>query len=176
MRRVAQLSRLFPRATFASIRGNVDTRLGKLDAGACDASMLASAGLRRLGLANRISLALPIDDVVPAPGQGIITVQVRADRPDAIAAAGAITDRDAFDALIAERAVVRALGGGCQMPLGAHARLHRDELSLIATVIAPDGSRVVREHTIGVRVEAERLGRALADRLRKGGADALLRL
>jgi hydroxymethylbilane synthase len=174
VRRTAQLTRLFPGATFVPIRGNVDTRLRKLDAGGCDAGVLACAGLRRLGLADRISLAVSLDDVVPAPGQGIITVQVGPGQPHAIAAAAAITDRDAFDALSAERAVVHALGGGCQMPLGAHARLDGDDLWLVATVIAPDGSQALREERRGPRAQAVSIGRAVAEALLSDGAAALL--
>jgi hydroxymethylbilane synthase len=174
VRRVAQLTRLFPSASFAAIRGNVETRVRKLDAGECDAGMLASAGLKRLGLAARISLALPLDVCIPAPGQGIVTIQIREDQAGVKAAVAAINDPDAFDALTAERAVVRALGGGCQMPLGAYARIEGDSLTLTAVVIAPDGSRIIREEQRGRRAEAASIGQSVADALLKQGAAAIL--
>jgi hydroxymethylbilane synthase len=174
VRRVAQLTTLFPEASFAAIRGNVETRLRKLDAGECDAGVLASAGLKRLGLAARISLALPLDVCIPAPGQGIVAMQIREDQPAVKAAVMAINDDDAFDALTAERAIVRALGGGCQMPLGAHARVQRDALSVSAIVIAPDGSRVVREQQRGRRGDGDSIGRSIADALLKQGAAEIL--
>jgi hydroxymethylbilane synthase len=174
VRRVAQLTVIFRDASFASIRGNVDTRLRKLDAGECDAAVLASAGLRRLGLAHRISFALPLDLCIPAPGQGIVSIQVRQHQPAVSAVVAAINDRIAFDALTAERAIVRALGGGCQMPLGAHARIQGDELSVSAIVIAPDGSRVIRAEAQSQRVDAADVGARVADSLlHQGAADIL---
>jgi hydroxymethylbilane synthase len=174
VRRAAQLTALFPAATFAPIRGNVDTRLRKLDAGECDAGVLACAGLKRLGLAARISLALPLDACVPAPGQGIVTIQVREDQSDARAAVLRINDEDACDALTAERAIVRELGGGCQMPLGAHARIDADALAIRAVVIAADGRRIVRATASGARKQADALGaRVAASLLRDGAGDIL---
>jgi hydroxymethylbilane synthase len=174
VRRIAQLTGLFPGASFAAMRGNVDTRLRKLDAGECDAGVLASAGLKRLGLAARISLALPLDICIPAPGQGIVTIQVRDDQAAVKAAVAAINDRDAFDALTAERAIVRSLGGGCQMPLGAHARIEGDDVSVSAVVIAPDGSRVIRAALQGRRTAARDVGERLAEALLQQGAAEIL--
>jgi hydroxymethylbilane synthase len=174
VRRAAQLSSLLAGALFATIRGNVDTRLRKLDAGECDAGVLACAGLIRLGLSDRISLALPLDICIPAPGQGIVTIQVRADQPDVQRVVAAIDDRDARDALTAERAIVRARGGGGQMPLGAHAHIDDDKLTVTAIVIAPDGSRTVREQSTGPRANAEAIGSSLAEQLLKAGAAEIL--
>lgn len=174
IRRSAQLRTLFPGATFVPIRGNVDTRLRKLDAGDCDVGVLACAGLKRLGLAARISLALPLDVCIPAPGQGIVTVQVREDQPSVRTAVAAINDARAFDALTAERTIVRALGAGCQMPLGAHAVVDDDQLSVTAIVVSPDASRVVRAHARGPRADAARIGAEAADRLLSGGAADIL--
>ncbi len=174
VRRVAQLRRIFPRASFVPLRGNVDTRLRKLDAGECDAAVLASAGLKRLGFANRISLALPFDVSIPAPGQGIVTVQVRDDQPEVLRAVSAINNPAALDALTAERAIVRALGGGCQMPLGAHAEIQGSELLINAIVIAADGAQLIRDQLRGPRSEADALGRSLAEALLERGAAEIL--
>lgn len=174
VRRVAQLTTLFPGASFAAMRGNVDTRLRKLDAGECDAGVLASAGLKRLGLAARISLALPLDVCIPAPGQGIVTIQVREDEPAVTSAVAAINDADAFDALTAERAIVRALGGGCQMPLGAHAQVEGNDLFVTAIVIAPDASRAVHAEGGGHRSHAADVGARIAESLMSRGAAEIL--
>jgi hydroxymethylbilane synthase len=124
VRREAQLRAVVPGASFVPIRGNVDTRLRKLEAGDCDAIILAVAGLKRLGLAARITAAIPTDVCLPAPGQGIVAIEIAEHAPRAVReAVTRISDADAETALHAERAVVRALGGGCQMPLGALARL-----------------------------------------------------
>jgi hydroxymethylbilane synthase len=148
--------------------------LRKLDSGDCDVGVLACAGLKRLGLAERIALALPLDVCIPAPGQGIVTVQVREEHASVRAVVAAINDASAFDALTAERAIVRALGAGCQMPLGAHALIEGDQLTVSAVVIAPDASRVVRAHATGRRAEAARIGAEVADRLLSGGAADIL--
>jgi hydroxymethylbilane synthase len=174
VRRVAQLRSVFVRATFVPMRGNVDTRLRKLDAGECDAGVLACAGLKRLGFSTRISLALPADVVVPAPGQGIVSIQTRDDQPEIAHLVGTINNADAMDALAAERAIVRALGGGCQMPFGAHARINADDLELDAIVISQDGQRIVRERMRGRRTDAVAIGEALAQSLLKRGAAAIL--
>jgi hydroxymethylbilane synthase len=174
VRRIAQLTRLFPAARFAAIRGNLDTRLRKLDAGEHDALVLAAAGLRRLGFADRISLALPAGACVPAPGQGIVAIETR-DEPGARDLVKAIDDEDAHVALRAERAVVDALGGGCQMPLGALAAATASrEIEIVAIVVAPDGSRAIHARARGPRGEAAAIGaRAGADLLAQGAADIL---
>src|SRR4029079_1767020 len=116
IRRSAQLRALWPQARFGAVRGNVDTRLRKLDAGEFDALVLAAAGLKRLGHAGRITLAFDIVHCIPAPCQGIVAIETRLDAPAAIAA---IDDATAHVSFRAERAIIAALGGGCQMPLGA---------------------------------------------------------
>ena len=174
VRRAAQLGAMFPGARFAPLRGNVDTRLRKLDAGECDVTVLACAGLKRLGLAHRISFALPVTACVPAPGQGIVTIQIREDRPEIAATVRAISDADAFDALTAERAIVRALGGGCHMPLGAYATITDDHVSVIAALFSPNGTLVIRDEAHGSRHQAHAIGEALAQSLLKRGAADLL--
>jgi hydroxymethylbilane synthase len=175
VRRVAQLTRLFPGADFQPIRGNLDTRLRKLDEGAHHALILAAAGLRRLGFASRISFALPVDACVPAPGQGIVAIEVRADDAGVRRTLAGIDDAAAAAALTAERALVEALGGGCQTPIGALASPEDgDTLSLVAAVVAVDGSRAVRGHLRGTRAEAAALGARLGAQLIADGADGIL--
>jgi hydroxymethylbilane synthase len=175
VRRVAQLTRLFPGADFQPIRGNLDTRLRKLDEGAHHALILAAAGLRRLGFASRISFALPVDACVPAPGQGIVAIEVREDDVGMRVILASIDDGAAAAALTAERALVQALGGGCQTPIGALASLEGgDTLSLVAAVVAVDGSRAVRGHVRGTRAEAAALGARLGAQLIADGADGIL--
>ena len=174
VRRIAQLSRLFPGARFTPIRGNLDTRLRKLDSGEHDALILAAAGLRRLGFASRITFTLPVKACVPAPGQGIVAVEIRGDDEPVRQAVAVIDDAEASSALAAERTLVEALGGGCQTPLGALASLDGDELELIAAVVALDGSRAIQAKRRGPRADAEELGRRVAADLLADGADDLL--
>src|SRR5204862_868777 len=143
VRRTAQLARLFPGATFLPIRGNLGTRLRKVDEGQFDAIVLASAGLIRLEHRARISTVLPIAACIPAPGQGIIAVEIRVGDQRAADAVAAINDAGARAALDAERAVVTNLGGGCQMPIGAHAQITEDGMSLVAVVLSLDGARAI---------------------------------
>ena len=175
VRRIAQLRALFPHAAFENIRGNLDTRLRKLDAGDYDLLVLAAAGLRRLGYSSRISTALPVEDCIPAPGQGIIAVEIRSDDNIARDACARINDADAACALAAERALVTALGGGCQMPIGGIAiPLGTEALALHAVVASLDGSRIIRYKGEGFRGAPTDLGRDVASRLSADGADALL--
>jgi hydroxymethylbilane synthase len=174
VRRIAQLSMVLPQARFTAIRGNVDTRLRKLDGGDYEALVLASAGLRRLGLAGRISAAIPTDVCIPAPGQGIVAIEIReSDRAtrDAIAP---INDEDASTSLAAERAVVTALGGGCQLPLGAIAVHEANSLSVQAIVAWPDGRNAIRRAITGSVDQAEALGSKLAEQLVAAGAAEIL--
>jgi len=176
VRRIAQLTRLFPGARFTPIRGNLDTRLRKLDEGAHDALVLAAAGLRRLGFAHRISLALPAAACVPAPGQGIVAVEIRAGDAATRDAVARIDDPAAGAALVAERALVEALGGGCQTPIGALATpVDSGELELVAVVVALDGSRAVRASGRASRPDAAALGARIGAELIAGGADEILK-
>ena len=177
VRRIAQLKRLFPNARFSPIRGNLDTRLRKLDGGDYDALILASAGLRRLGFASRVSLTLPPSVCVPAPGQGIVAIEMRDGDEDLAAIVSRIHDADAGAALAAERAVVDALGGGCQTPIGALATpVGTDQLEIVAAVIALDGSRVVRTTARAQREDATTLGAQVGVRLLEDGAGEILEL
>ena len=174
VRRIAQLSRLFPGARFTGIRGNLDTRLRKLDEGAHDAIVLAAAGLTRLGFAARISLSIPATACVPAAGQGIVAIEIRGSDARARDAVALINDADAGDALAAERALVERLGGGCQTPIGALASLADGMIDLVAVVAALDGSRVIRGHARAPRREAAPLGARVGEQLMADGAGDIL--
>ena len=174
VRRVAQLRRAWPRAQFRLVRGNVGTRLRKLDAGDCDLLVLAVAGLERLNLAHRISMPLDPAVCLPAPGQGIVAVETRAGDADTGAALAAIDDRAARAAFTAERAVVTALGGGCQVPIGALAEADGDLLRLRALVASLDGSRRLRRDATMPADAAQALGAAVARDLLADGAGPIL--
>jgi hydroxymethylbilane synthase len=174
VRRTAQLARLFPHATFTPIRGNLGTRLRKLDQGDYDALVLASAGLIRLQHRARISAALPIASCVPAPGQGIIAIEIRTDDGRVASAVAPIDDLPARAALEAERAVVAKLGGGCQMPIGAHADVSDDALTLTAVVLSLDGARAIRAESRGSMMDARNVGTAVAETLLSQGAAQIL--
>jgi len=186
VRRIAQLTRMLPGARFEPMRGNLDTRLRKLDEGGpdgFDAIVLAAAGLRRLGFGDRISMTLPPDACVPAPGQGIVAIEVRADDEQTRRAVEPISDASAAAALDAERELVETLGGGCQTPVGALAAVRRssvdgdpaaDQLTLVAVVVALDGSRAVRGHATGDMANARLIGRMVGSQLLAEGAADIL--
>jgi hydroxymethylbilane synthase len=175
VRRVAQLLSLFPRATFANIRGNVDTRLRKLDAGEHHALVLAAAGLRRLGFGSRISMTLPADVCVPAPGQGIVAIETRSEDSVTREYIARISDDDAEAALDAERAVVETLGGGCQTPIGALAvPVDATTLELVGAVASLDGRLVIRARGRAGRDDAKELGMRVGHELMAKGANEIL--
>jgi hydroxymethylbilane synthase len=175
VRRIAQLTRLMPGARFEPIRGNLDTRLGKLDRGEYDALVLAAAGMKRLGVQARISVTLPVNACVPAPGQGAIAVEVRANDAGVRQWIGSINDAASSSALQAERALVAALGGGCQTPIGALALPEGPAgLELHAVVVSLDGRRALRHRDRGARADAPMLGRRVAEQLIKDGAADIL--
>ncbi len=176
VRRIAQVRQLLPDARFSAIRGNIDTRLRKLDEHHYDALVLAAAGLKRLGLGYRISVRLPLSICVPSPAQGAIAVQCRTAATTSIRqAVDALNDPLTSAAVAAERAVVKALGGGCQMPIGALARpTNKDSLELHAIVSSLAGERSLRTMVHGPIGEATSLGeRAGAQLLAEGAADIL---
>jgi hydroxymethylbilane synthase len=144
LRRKAQLHRSFPGIRVEDLRGNVDTRLRKLDEGVVDAVVLAAAGLERLGIERSHAKELPLEQMVPAPGQGALAVQARADDEDAIAALSALDDRESRLMFEAERSLMWRLGGGCALPLGAYAELDPAGVHLVAIVCTPEGERIAR--------------------------------
>ena len=174
-RRIAQLQRLYPSARFESIRGNVDTRLRKLDAGEVDALVLACAGLRRLGLESRITAPLDPGACVPAPGQGTIAVETRRDDLRAIELLEALNDPDARTTLAAEQAVVRELGGGCQLPLGAFAELKEaGRLSIRAVAASLTATMIIEAEITADSDDPVGAGTHLARQLAARGARELL--
>lgn len=174
VRRIAQLATVMPRAQFLPLRGNVDTRLAKLDAGGFDALVLAAAGLKRLGFGARISASIPAADCLPAPGQGIIAVETRGDDADLRRVLSGINDVRSSQALDAEHALVAALGGGCQLPVGALAAHDGHAIDMHAIVTSLDGRRSVRRSVRGPAAEAVTLGRRLAEALADAGATQIL--
>jgi hydroxymethylbilane synthase len=174
-RRCAQLLHYRPDLEMRPIRGNVDTRLRKLDAGEFDAVVLAQAGLERLGIRGRPASVIPSDICLPAPGQGALAVEVRCDDEDVAKAVGALDDANTRACVTAERAFLKALGGGCRAAVGALAKVVDDALVLEAMVAAPDGSRLLRTTACGEPDAAETVGRAAAGELAERGADELIR-
>jgi hydroxymethylbilane synthase len=175
LRRAAQLRRLRPDLQIESIRGNVDTRLRKLEEGRYAAIVLAFAGLRRLGWAHRIAAILPPETMCPAVGQGALAIETRAEGP-AKKACAALDHAASRAAVTAERAFLRALGGGCQLPIGAYASVEAETIRLHGLVIAPDGSQCVAGDRTGSAQAPEELGAALAAELLARGARSLLEI
>ena len=173
-RRQAQLRSARPDLSLELLRGNVDTRLRRLEEGGLDAILLACAGLERLGLGERITEQLPADFCVPAVGQGVIGIECRADDARSRALLAPLHHADSYVRLSAERAYARALGGSCHSPIAAHATLASGELTLHGFVGAPDGAETYRDSLRGPAGDAESIGLALARRMQAAGAGALL--
>lgn len=174
-RRRASLARLRPDLRFEDLRGNLDTRLRRLDEGLFDAICLACAGLDRLGLSGRIAERLDPDICVPAPGQGIIAVEARAGDEAVLRLLARVSAADAMRCLAAERAVLRALGGGCQVPIGALATVEGGRLRVRARVSAADGGRSVGGEAFDDADRPDRAGTNLGERLLAEGAGDILR-
>lgn len=174
LRRESQIHAQYPFLAVSSLRGNLDTRLRKLDEGQYDAIILAAAGLTRLGLGERIRAVLPAEESLPAAGQGALGIECLAARADLIAALQPLADADTSACVRAERALARALAGSCEVPLGAYAEVRAGVLWLRAFVARPDGSEIVRVEGEGSVEAPEVLGGALAEQLRARGADAIL--
>lgn len=174
LRREAILRARYPQLKIEPLRGNLDTRLRKLDDGQYDAIILAAAGLTRLGLGERIRSVMPAEVSLPAAGQGALGIECLSARADVIGWLQPLVDADTTACVLAERAVARALAGSCEVPLGAYAVMREGRLWLRGFVARPDGSTIVRAEREGAPAEAEALGRALADDLRAQGAEAIL--
>ena len=175
LRRQCQLADRRPDLEIIPLRGNVNTRLRKLDDGEYDAIILASAGLLRLGFGERIRSFIATDDSLPAIGQGAIGIECRADDARINTLLAPLHHADTAACVIAERAMNQRLEGGCQVPIGGHATLGDDELHLRGLVGTVDGAEIVRAEIRGPRDEADRLGRTLADELLEHGAAQILR-
>jgi hydroxymethylbilane synthase len=174
LRRSAQLRALRPDLDIETIRGNLDTRLRKLDEGQFDAIVLAAAGLRRLGWGSRIAQLLPPEVCCPAVGQGALAIETRDDQGTGALLCRKLDDRAARAAVTAERALLGALGGGCQVPIGAHATVSEGALVLNAVVAAPDGSQIIKGERTGAANDGARIGADLARELLANGARGIL--
>ena len=174
LRRGVTLKALYPHLRIESLRGNLDTRLGKLDRGEYDAIVLACAGLKRLGLAHRIRAVLPAELSLPAAGQGALGIEARAGDSAVHAALAALHDPATAACVLAERAVSRALGGSCQTPLAAFATLDAGVLRVRAMVASLDGATVLRAERTGAPEGAESVGVRVANDLLDQGAAPLM--
>ena len=175
LRRRAQILHVRPDLRMADIRGNVDTRLRKLDRGDYDAVVLAEAGLRRLGLAHRITEKLSFSVVLPAVGQGALGLEIRSEDHAAREIVDRLDHRPTHAAVLAERAMLAALEGGCLAPIAAWGRMASDELILTGRVLSPDGSRKIEAELTGDPADPTELGRQVAEALKAQGADAMVR-
>ena len=177
LRRESQLRARYPHLKVQALRGNLDTRLRKLDEGQYAGILLAAAGLKRLGLGERVRTVIEPEDMLPAVGQAALGIEIRADRPDLAQALAALNHPPTALCTHAERAVSRGLGGSCTTPMGAYATLEGEAMHLRAVLGLPDGSQALHAQQRG-RVtdlaQAEALGQQVARQLREQGADALL--
>ena len=173
-RRLAQLKSSRPDLVVNDLRGNVDTRIRKLDEGQYEAIILACAGLLRLGLEDRISAKIAVSEMLPAVCQGAIGIEVRSDDEFTMEATGKLDHRETRLACLAERSLLRTLGGGCQFPIAAHATIDHDVMTLHGLVATPDGSQILRDNLTGPAANAEQIGSDLAARLIERGANQLL--
>lgn len=174
LRRIAQMKHLRPDIRIKDLRGNVDTRLRKLDEGEFHAIILACAGLRRLGLAERISAPIETSEMLPAVSQGALGIETRADDAASNALVSRLDHAPTRAAVLAERALLRQLGGGCQVPIAAHATVSGDALRLDGLVAALSGGEVIRDLFEGEAANAEEAGAKLSARLSERGAARLL--
>lgn len=174
LRRQAQLRHVRPDLHVEGIRGNVDTRLQKLDEGQFDAIVLAEAGLRRLGLTGRITEVLPPEVMLPAVGQGALGIECRSDDAGVLGAIGQLDDASTRSAVAAERSLLAALRGGCLAPVGAWGRIERGQLCLSGAVLSSDGTTRIEAHAASAPSDAAPLGRQVAASLLAQGATDLI--
>jgi hydroxymethylbilane synthase len=176
LRRQAQLKHHRPDLKMLDLRGNVDTRLRKVTEGEYDAIVLALAGVTRLGMRDRVTELLPPELMLPAVGQGALGIETRADDRATSKIVASLNDAETRPCIEAERALLRELEGGCQVPLGAWARLENDEIFIEACLLSPDGQDFLRDSQRGPAADAERIGQQLGRVLKEAGAEKILRL
>jgi porphobilinogen deaminase len=174
LRRQAQLSAYRPDFQIQTLRGNVNTRLAKLDDGQYDAIVLATSGLQRLGFDERIRYQIPPEVCLPAVGQGALGIECRTDDHELVSLIEPLIHKDSSDRVLAERALNTRLEGGCQVPIGAYSELEGDQLHLRGLVASPDGQSVFQVNGSAHRDEGQNLGRQLAEELLDKGAGAIL--
>lgn len=175
LRRQTQLRAIRPDIEFKSLRGNINTRLGRLDKGDFDAIILAGAGLKRMGLASRIRSYLSIEQSLPAAGQGALGIECRLEDENTLALIAPLNDAVTFDCVSAERALCRRLGGGCKVPVAAFAQIHHGELLLRGLVANENGSLILRSERRGHPGHADTLGKRVAEELLEQGAEKILK-
>ncbi|EAZ90485.1 hydroxymethylbilane synthase [Crocosphaera chwakensis] len=174
LRRLAQLRHHYPHLTFKDVRGNVNTRLSKLDAGEYDAIILAVAGLQRLDMSDRIHQVIPDDISLHAVGQGALGIECRTGDPEILDLLKALEHPETRDRCYAERAFLRELEGGCQVPIGVNTKIENNFLTLTGMVASLDGKTLIKDTIEGEQDQAEKLGQELAMRLRDAGATEIL--
>ncbi|PSB05109.1 hydroxymethylbilane synthase [Merismopedia glauca] len=174
LRRLAQLRHHFPHLTFKDIRGNLNTRLAKLDAGEYDAIILAVAGLKRLDMSDRIHQVIPDELSLHAVGQGALGIECRSEDPEVLKVIKALEHLPTAQRCYAERAFLRELEGGCQVPIGVNTKIDGDNLTLTGLVASLDGKRLIKDSIIGAATAADELGIELAHKVKEQGAQEIL--
>ena len=175
LRRQSQLKQVNSNILFEGLRGNVETRIGKLDDGKYDAIILAAAGIIRLGLAERITEFISFSHVLPAVGQGAIGIECRTNDETTQQLIAPLNDKDTSLCVLTERAFSRRLNGGCQLPIASHAVIENNQIKVDGLVARLDGSKVIRLQKIGELEDADKIGSSLAEALLDNGADAILK-
>jgi len=174
VRRQAQILALRPDLKVRDLRGNIDTRLNKLNDPSYDAIILACAGLNRLGYQNRITAPLSLQQMLPAPGQGAIAIEIRSEDARTLSLVAPLNHPEPALPVLAERVFLQRLGGGCNVPVAVYARIKENQLEIEGLVASPDGSRVVRESALAPRESANAAAAALADRILDSGGRSIL--
>ena len=175
LRRLAQLRHHYPHLSFKDVRGNVITRLEKLDSGDYDCLILAAAGLERLGFGNRIHQIIPGDISLHAVGQGALGIECVEDKPEVLEIIKVLEHTTTSRRCLAERAFLRELEGGCQVPIGVNSQINNDDLTLTGMVASLDGKRLIRDEASGSAADPESIGIELAGKLKQQGAGAILK-
>jgi len=175
LRRLAQLRNKFPHLNFRDIRGNVITRIEKLDSGEFDCIILAAAGLKRLGFESRIHQIIPNEISLHAVGQGALGIECKADDKKVLDIINVLEDKSTSLRCLAERSFLRELEGGCQVPIGVNSSIKDDELCLTGMVASIDGEKLIKDQSIGNINNPEKVGKSLAEKLKLQGADKILK-
>ncbi|MEM7594571.1 MAG: hydroxymethylbilane synthase [Cyanobacteria bacterium P01_A01_bin.83] len=174
LRRLAQLRHHYPHLEFKDIRGNVNTRLAKLDSGDYDGIILAVAGLQRLDMGDRIHQIISGEVSLHAVGQGALGIECRQGDEEILKLLQALSDADSSDRALAERSFLRELEGGCQVPIGVNTSIENDQLTLVGMVASLDGKQLIKDTVTGNKAESEQIGKDLAAKLREQGAGEIL--
>jgi len=174
LRRIAQIKQIRSDLDCKPLRGNVETRVGKVEIGELDAIIVAAAGLIRLGLEEKISAILPPQQFLPAPAQGALAVQIRRGETELMDIVGQINDRNTRIAAQAERTMLSEMGGGCSLPLGTYTQIENAEISIDAAILNEDGSRSIKRAITGKLSEADQTARSLTQAILEAGGDRIL--